>query len=136
MQRIKHPVRQSHTIRRLLDRMPQEVADSFTDEQLIALNQSLGGRSWAKHKLDLRGTVKLWRSSYYFVFLAGRNARKLSRLEQQLSRFTLALIMTLVLLFCICIGLLSAYLLKSALGINLFEDFSLGIWSWFKDNIL
>lgn len=136
MQRIKHPIRQSHTIRRLLDRMPQEVADSFTDEQLIELNKSMGGRSWAKHKLDIRGTVKWWRSSYYFVFLAGRNVRKLSRFEQQLSRFTLALLSTLVLLFCICVGLLAAYLIKSALGINLFDGFSLGIWSWFKENIL
>lgn len=135
MHKIKHSIHDSYTIRRLLEKMPPHMANSFTEQQLIELNKAMGGRSWGKHKLDVRGTINVWRTSYYFVFLAGRNVRDLSRLEQQISRFTLALLSTLFLLFSLVLGLLVIYLVKSALGINLFEGFSLGIWSWFKENV-
>ena len=32
-------------------------------------------------------------------------------------------------------GLIVLYLIKSALGINLIEGWSLGLWDWFKANI-
>lgn len=32
--------------------------------------------------------------------------------------------------------LLIVYLMKSALNINLIENFSFGVWDWFKDYIL
>lgn len=130
-----HPVHESQLIRRLKAKMPQDIAESFTEEQLIALNKAIGGRSWAKHKVDLRGTVNIWRSSFYFVLLAGQNRRELSRLEQQLGRMTLALMLALFVTVSTLFGLLALYLIKSALGINLFENFSLGIWSWFKANV-
>ena len=47
----------------------------------------------------------------------------------------MALMLALFVTFCTLFGLLVLYLIKSALGINLFEDFSLGIWSWFKQNV-
>ena len=68
--------------------------------------------------------------------LAGKNRRELSRLEQQVGRATMALMFALFITFSVLSGLLILYLIKSALGINLFENFSLGIWSWFKANIL
>ncbi|OFC69224.1 3-phosphoshikimate 1-carboxyvinyltransferase [Alteromonas confluentis] len=135
MSQESHPVHQSLLMKRLLNKMPEDVAESFSEEQLIALNKAIGGRSWARHKLDLRGTVNIWRSSFYFVILAGKNRRELSRLEEHLSRATMALMLTLFVTFCTLFGLLVLYLIKSALGINLFEDFSLGIWSWFKQNV-
>ena len=48
----------------------------------------------------------------------------------------MALMFALFITFSVLSGLLILYLIKSALGINLFENFSLGIWSWFKANIL
>ena len=130
-----HPVHQSQAIKRLLSKMSPEMAASFSEEQLIAMNQSLGGRSWARHKVDLRGTLGIWRSRYYFVILAGKNRRELSRLEEQVGRATMAMFFALFITFSILLGLLVLYLIKSALGINLFENFSLGIWSWFKANV-
>ncbi len=135
MSQESHPVHQSLLMKRLLNKMPEDVAESFSEEQLIALNKAIGGRSWARHKLDLRGTVNIWRSSFYFVILAGKNRRELSRLEEHLGRATMALMLALFVTFCTLFGLLVLYLIKSALGINLFEDFSLGIWSWFKQNV-
>jgi hypothetical protein len=62
----------------------------------------------------------------------GRNHRNLTRKEQVISALTVAGFITLFVIFSILFGLLALYLLKSALGINLFENFSLGIWTWFK----
>ena len=131
----KHPVHQCEHIQNLLSKMSPDEAESFTENQLTALSQAIGGRSWATHKVDFRGTVALMRSRYYFVFLAGKNRRELSRLERQIGKFSIALVTTLFFTFSLLLGLLALYLIKSALGINLFEGFSLGIWDWFRDNV-
>lgn len=125
-------------IKKLLSRMPEEVANSFTDQQLTHLLTAVGSRSWGKHKVDLRGTFKLpfyqWR--FYYVFLAGRNYRELSRKEKRMSLLIATIISTLFLMFSATLGLLVLYLIKSALGIDLFPGFSLGIWGWFKSSFL
>jgi len=86
------------------------------------------------HSIDVRPTLKLpflpW--SFYLVFLMGRNRRALSSQEKYMAAllllaFTISMILGLSLL-----GLLVIYLIKSALGIDLFEGHSLGIWDWFK----
>ncbi|MDR6178427.1 MULTISPECIES: 3-phosphoshikimate 1-carboxyvinyltransferase [unclassified Pseudomonas] len=116
----------------LKERLPEELRESFTDEQLEALKLAFGTRSWGKHSVDLRGTVKFWHRRYYFVFLAGRNYRQLSRLEQELSLLGKATVLAVILLACGLVGLLLLYLLKSALGIDIFPDYSFGVWTWFK----
>ena len=125
-------------IKKLLSRMPEEVASSFTDEQLTYLLTAVGSRSWGKHKVDFRGTFKLpfyqWR--YYYVLLAGKNYRELSRQERRTSIFITTIFSSLFLMFSAGLGLLILYLVKSALGIDLFPGFSLGIWDWFKDTFL
>ncbi|NQY50041.1 MAG: 3-phosphoshikimate 1-carboxyvinyltransferase [Colwellia sp.] len=123
---------------KLLSRMPEEVADSFTDEQLTHLLTAVGSRGWGKHKVDFRGTFKLpfyqWR--YYYVLLAGRNYRELSRQERRMSLTITAFISSLFIIFSATLGLLVLYLVKSALGIDIFPGFSLGIWDWFKETVL
>tara|TARA_R110002050_G_scaffold242976_1_gene379310 strand:+ start:932 stop:1348 length:417 start_codon:yes stop_codon:yes gene_type:complete len=125
-------------IKKLLSRMPAEVANSFTEEQLTHLLTAVGSRSWGKHKIDVRGTFKFpfyqWR--FYYVLLAGRNHRELSRQEKKMSIIITAIVSSLFLIFCTTLGLLILYLIKSALGIDLFPNFSLGIWGWFKETFL
>jgi len=116
----------------LKERLPEELRESFTEEQLEALKLAFGTRSWGKHSVDLRGTLKLWHRRYYFVFLAGRNYRQLSRLEQELSLLGKATVLAAILLACGLVGLVLLYLLKSALGIDIFPDYSFGVWTWFK----
>jgi uncharacterized membrane protein len=72
------------------------------------------------------------RTRIYYVFLMGRNFRELSRKEQLVSAFSIALFTALFITFSVLLGLLVLYLIKSALGINIFKDFSFGIWDWFK----
>lgn len=123
------------TLIHLIKQMPPDVADSFTAKQIEHLNRSLASNQWKKHPIDIRSTLSLpfVRYRFYFVFLAGRNRRSLSRQEEKISRFMLALFIALYVFVSVLFGLLLLYLLKSAAGINLFEGFSLGIWDYFKD---
>jgi len=127
-------IRKQPPIEKLLAKFPKDVADSFTDEQLTHLLTAIGTREWGSHKVDMRGTIKFplskWR--YYYVFLFGRNRRDLTRKERQISIFATAVVPSILLTFSVLLGLLVLYLIKSALGIDLLPNHSLGSWHWFK----
>ncbi|MGK9063900.1 3-phosphoshikimate 1-carboxyvinyltransferase [Stutzerimonas chloritidismutans] len=116
----------------LKERLPEQVRESFTDQQLEGLRSAFATRSWGRHKFDLRGTFSLWSNQYYFVLVGGRNKRSLSRSQRNLSLAAKAGAITLFLFFSMLIGLVALYLIKSALGINLLPNYSLGLWDWFK----
>ena len=126
-------IQQDPAIRNLLNRMPINVQNSFTDDQLAHLKIAIGARQWGNHAVDCRGVVKFFKYRYYFVFLAGRNKRNLNAKEQRFALLAQTVIVTLLSFCSLLILLLIAYLIKSALGINIFENFSFGIWSWFKE---
>lgn len=125
-------IRQDPAIQKLLERMPAELQQSFTEAQLSYLRVALGARQWGKHKVDLRGTLGLGSWRYYYVLVAGRNKRSEHR-SHKAGLFMQAVLLSVLLVMSTMLGLLLLYLLKSALGIDLFADFSLGIWSWFKE---
>ncbi|TXH98080.1 MAG: hypothetical protein E6Q75_02640 [Rheinheimera sp.] len=50
-------IRQQPAIQKLLERMPAQVQDSFTETQLSYLHIALGAREWGKHQLDVRGDL-------------------------------------------------------------------------------
>ena len=114
-------LQQDPAIRSLLERMPKNIQTTFTDEQLAHLKIAIGARQWGNHAVDCRGVVKLFKYRYYYVFLAGRNRRELSVKEQKVARFTQAIILSLAVSFIILFTLLVLYLIKSALGIDIFE---------------
>lgn len=126
------PVEHDPFINGLKQRLPEELRESFTEEQLRGLRSAFATRSWARHKLDLRGTFNIWRTQYYFVLVGGRNKRDLSRGQRRLSLAAKAGAITVFLLFSLLLGLVTLYVLKSALGINLLPNHSLGLWDWFK----
>lgn len=116
----------------LKQRLPENTRESFTDEQLEGLRTAFATRSWGRHQIDWRGTFSIWSNQYYFVLVGGRNKRNLSRAQRNLSLAAKAGMITLFLFFSMLVGLVALYLVKSALGINLFPNFSLGLWDWFK----
>ena len=120
-------------IRSLLNRMPSNVQDSFTEEQLAHLKVAIGARQWGKHAVDCRGVIKFFKYRYYFVLLAGRNRRELSKKEQKIAAISQAITISMFSFFVITILLLIIYLIKSALGIDIFSNYSFGVWAWFKD---
>ncbi len=125
-------VRKDPFVAGLLERLPRESRESFTDEQLTGLKVALGARKWGRHPVDLRGTLSFWRWRYYYVFVAGRERRTLTQREQMLARGAQAAFLFGFLAFSALMGLLILYLVKSALGIDLIPGTSLGIWHWFK----
>lgn len=137
-QSTQRDIRQDPGIQRLLERMPDSVQQSFDDEQLMHIRNAIGARNWGNHSLDWRGVFKIpmfkWR--FYYVFLIGRNRRQLSGKEQRVALMIGAVFLTGMTTIGILTVLLALYLLKSAAGIDLFPGFSLGIWGWFKTNIL
>lgn len=120
----------------LLEKLPASERDSFSSDQLQALKIALGGRAWGVHSVDIRWTLRFWRWRYYFVLLAGRNRRELTRHEQRVARFAMALVLSIFILLSTLFGLLILYLVKSALGIDLLPGYSLGVWDWFKDSFM
>jgi hypothetical protein len=59
-------------IRRFLDGLPRGVAESFTSDQLHAVQRAFGMRYAVPHVVDLRRTVRLLRRTFYVVLLVGR----------------------------------------------------------------
>lgn len=138
MDEIEQNITNQPAIKKILSRMPDEVAHSFSEQQLTHLLTAVGSRGWGQHTIDYRGTFKLpfyqWR--FYYVLLVGKNYRELSRQEKHLSIIFTAILTSVFFIFCASLGLLLLYLIKSALGIDLFPNLSLGIWAWFKESFL
>ena len=112
--------------------MPPKVQKSFSDEQLTHVKAAIGARSWGKHAIDCRGVIKFFKYRYYFVVLAGRNRRELSERETKIAVISQAVTMSILSFCMISLLLLFVYLVKSALGIDLFNNHSFGVWAWFK----
>lgn len=116
----------------LLQRLPEDVRQTFTDDQLLGLKVALGARQWRRHAVDLRGTLGFWRWRWYYVVVAGRERRQLTRRQEALALKAKLLFLSGLVLFSLLLSLLLLYLLKSALGIDLVPGHSLGLWGWFK----
>lgn len=126
-------IKNDPAVNNFLQRMPEKVQRTFTDEQLMHLKVAIGARQWGRHKIDFRFVLSFFKYRYYIVFLTGRNRRELSEKERRVSAFFQASMIALFTLFIIILFILIAYVFKSALGIDMFENYSLGIWSWLKD---
>lgn len=112
----------------------QETEQSLTDAQKVAIEQAVDATGLvAKHRIDIRKTFPWFGKRYYFVLLSGLDRRASSRHgESRIWMYLIVSLITLLSVGCIALALLALYLLKSAMGIDLFDNFSLGIWDWFK----
>jgi len=129
-------VRSDPFIKGLLKRLPDGLETDFTDDQLAGLKIALARQSWNDHPIDFRRSIGLLRWRYYFVFIAGRDIRNSRLQDRGFFKAAESIFLTFLIIFMTLFGLLLAYLIKSALGIDLFPGFSLGIWGWFKGTFL
>ena len=60
-------------------RMPRGVRRSFDHEQLLALRQAAEEMAWGEHPIDIRLSLPWPGGRSYFLVLAGRERRELSR---------------------------------------------------------
>ncbi|MCP5076967.1 MAG: 3-phosphoshikimate 1-carboxyvinyltransferase [Psychromonas sp.] len=119
-------------LKKALGKMPEAVQDSFTNEQLEGIKSALEASAWKKHTVDIRSSISFFSYHYYYVFIAGRDQREMSRDEIRFKRLMYLTFFSLFITFSTLLGLLVLYLIKSAMGIDIFPNFSLGIWTWFK----
>ena len=112
-------IRHDPMIAGMLERVPEKVAATFSDEQLFSLKAALGAHRGHRHPFDVRGSFGLGRWRWYYVFLAGRNQRRSLRLEGRCNRLAVAIFWTIFLLLALLGGLALLALLKWGFGIDL-----------------
>lgn len=118
-----------------VSRIPAAVRSSLTEEQLRAVRQAIVLQSGSgHHKVAIRFTLPLFFRKYYFAFFFGRDRRRItvdteqSRIENTPQLVKSVLIFGGMSIFFFGLGLTvltGLYLLKNALGIDLFSDFHL-----------
>jgi uncharacterized BrkB/YihY/UPF0761 family membrane protein len=69
------------------------------------------------------------------VFVAGRN-RRYGQRSGRFNRLLLALLLSILLTGVLVVLLVMLYVIKSALGIDLLPDYSLGLWHWLRSQLL
>lgn len=128
-------IRKDPKIKSLIARLPDEIKYSFNDEQLEALKIVLGDNDWKTHPIDIRTTFGLFGKRYYLVFIAGKSHRRPGRIKKMIMRKAEVLFVTFFVMFLILVGLVFLYLLKSAMGIDIMDGQSLGLWDWINQII-
>ncbi len=121
--------------KKFFERIPQQLSETFTEEQLSAL-QDVFAEKWVSHPVDIRHSFGFWRWRYYFVVIGGHERRDLTRRQEHIFHLTELYLLAAYLGSSILLGLVAIYLTKSALGIDLFPNFHLGIWTWVEHHIL
>ncbi|AKR77928.1 MULTISPECIES: hypothetical protein [Edwardsiella] len=85
----------------------------------------------SRHRIDIRHGFPFFRARFYFVFLFGRDLRRRPRAHPRWYDALVTLLIVIGLLFCTASVLLTLYMIKSALHIDIFKDYHLGVWDWF-----
>jgi len=113
-----------------------EVLDEQTQAQLTAEqkqeieNAIVSITLSSHHRIDIRKSFPFFGTRYYMVFLLGRDLRKRLRKESTLVRIVVTLLILCGAVFAILCLFLTLYMIKSAVGIDLFRNFHVGIWDW------
>ncbi|ATX96555.1 hypothetical protein RVV73_001486 [Citrobacter freundii] len=118
-------------IERFYTHLDETIAQGLTPEQKEGVeNAILASTLASRHQIDIRRSFPFFSKRYYLVFLFGRDLRRQHRQESTLSRMLLTFLLLIAVLFVTCCILLTLYMIKSALGIDVFQNFHVGIWDW------
>lgn len=129
------PLSETIFTKKFFSHIPQEMRATFSDDQIKALEQAFG-EQWRKHPLDIRRSFGFWRFKYYFVLIGGRERRDLTRKQARFFRLSELYFYLGFLAFSAAVGLGALYILKSALGIDVFPHYSFGVWDWWQHTVL
>lgn len=112
----------------VLSNVDPDVFRTLNLVQLESLRRAISATApFRRHGVDIRGVLPLYFGRFYFVFLMGRDRRSSTR-ERESRRYQMAK-GTSLLLFVYVLATLSIpmvllilYVLKSAMGIDIFPD--------------
>ena len=123
----RHPI----VIDRFYEVLDKDVSAQLTPEQKEEIENAIVSITLAtRHRIDIRKSLPFFGKRLYMVFLLGRDLRARSRPESKLSRIVVTFLILFATLFLLCCVLLTLYMIKSALGIDIFQHFHVGIWDW------
>lgn len=116
----------------VINSIPEDVRGTFSSRQLAELQQALSKvHNRSRHLVDVRVQIPLYWTRYYMVFLLGRDMRShvqeiLINRRQRDSRAAqigfISLAVWLLLAGIVVTAFIVLYLIKSAVGINIFPD--------------
>lgn len=116
-------------IERFYAQLDPQISEELTPEQKAGVEKAvLAITLGARHKVDIRRSFPFFGKRFYLVFLLGRDLRQQHRQESTLSRILLTFLLLIAVLFVTSCILLTLYMIKSALGIDIFHNFHVGIW--------
>lgn len=102
----------------LLDRVPPEVAETFTAEQRAALWNAAKPISWRRHPINLRLSFPLLGARYFITVVGGVEKRSTERRLRERRMFPLRTAGNILFL----LGIGGAFYLAAVLGIVLFSN--------------
>ena len=115
-----------------MSKIDRKILDSMTTEQVEAVRAALLAADRGKrHPIDIRLNIPLYFASYYFVLFAGRDKRRGTLLKEAMRKNvqdkrsgTMMILIMGMLIICglLLIGLLTAYFIKSEMGIDIFPN--------------
>ncbi len=111
-----------HTI----DCIEPAVRETLTPKQLFAIEEAvITSRTHTERPLNIRGVIPFFFARFYFVFVLGRDRREETRQVEFERRRKANILTTLLFLFYIAVPiiivvLVGLYILKTALGIDLY----------------
>ena len=98
----------SPQVSEIMARVPPEVRDTLSGEQLDALRAAIGEvRPWRKHPIDIRFTFPMGANRAYFTLVAGTNQRNTERRQQDRQAHPLRTASNMVFLGAAVVGLYS-----------------------------
>ena len=119
-----------------MSKIDPKVRSSLSEEQQKAIWEALiASEKSNKHSIDVRGSFSLYLAHYYFVFFAGRDRRKSTHLvelvrnskgNKQASFLFTGIGIIFIGLIVLIVGFMTAYYLKSEMGIDIFPGKHLG----------
>lgn len=102
----------------LLDRVPPDVADSFTPEQRAALWNATKPISWRRHPINIRLSFPLVGGRYFITVVGGAEKRSEERRLRERHMFPLRTLGNILFL----LGIGGAFYLAAVLAIVLFSN--------------
>lgn len=125
------PEKRPMVIERFYQALDEDTAASLSADQKAALEEAvLSITLTTRQRIDIRRTVSFFGRRYFYVFLAGRDRRNATRHKSTFGRMALSVLVFGWLLFCAVSVFITLYLIKSALGIDVFKHFHVGLWTW------
>lgn len=113
--------------------LDENVTDSLSADQKKSIEHALIATGLGtNNRVDIRKSISVFNKRYFFVLLLGRDYRQQLRKESPFALFMLTLLISMSILSILGLAIFALYLIKSAMGIDIFHNFSFGVWDWFK----